>query len=183
MNHLKPQDLLVLLKAAAHPEERLSYAALGVALGMSASEVHASVRRALGSGLAVGGERGAWSPVRPTLLEFMRSGVRYVWPAVQGPVGRGIPTAYAVEPLVRQLAMGPDEVPVWADAKGRAKGPTITPLYRSAPAAALKDPALHQLLALQDALRIGRVRERKLASELLQERLLPTGYSGRLHAS
>ena len=39
---LKPQDLLVLLKVAAHPPQRWAYAALGEALAMSASEAHAS---------------------------------------------------------------------------------------------------------------------------------------------
>jgi hypothetical protein len=43
---LKPQDLLVLLKVAAHPPQRWTYAVLGTALAMSASEVHASVKRA-----------------------------------------------------------------------------------------------------------------------------------------
>ncbi len=40
---LKPQDLLVLLKVAAHPPQRWAYAALS----MSASETHASVKRAV----------------------------------------------------------------------------------------------------------------------------------------
>ncbi len=44
---LKPQDLLVLLKVAAHPAQRWTYAALGEALAMTASETHASVKRAV----------------------------------------------------------------------------------------------------------------------------------------
>jgi hypothetical protein len=57
---LKPQDLLVLLKAAAHPPQRWTYAALGEALAMSASETHASVKRAVASGLAVLSPDGCW---------------------------------------------------------------------------------------------------------------------------
>src|SRR5690606_13149493 len=83
---LKPQDLLVLLKAAAHGGQRWTYAALGEALSISSSEAHASVKRAVASGLAVAPARGAWSPVRPALLEFIEHGVRYVWPATLGPV-------------------------------------------------------------------------------------------------
>jgi hypothetical protein len=37
--------------------------------------------------------------------------------------------------------------------------------------AALKDPALHQLLALVDALRVGRAREREIANGELTRRL------------
>ena len=95
---LKPQDLLVLLKVAAHPPQRWTYAALGEALCMSASEAHASVKRAVASGFAVAPSRAEWSPVRPNLLEFMLHGVRYVWPAAVGPVNfsnRWCP--YAVE--------------------------------------------------------------------------------------
>lgn len=168
---LKPQDLLVLLKVAAHPPQRWTYAGLGEALSMSASEVHASVKRAVASGLAVEAARGNWSPVRPNLLEFMVHGVRYIWPATPGPVKRGVPTAFGAEPLTSHLTAAPGEAPVWAHPTGSAKGPTLSPLYRTAPLAALVDPALHRLLALLDALRVGRARERSLAASLLEAEL------------
>ncbi|MFT7724772.1 MAG: hypothetical protein QM788_18395 [Roseateles sp.] len=169
---LKPQDLLVLLKVAAHPPQRWTYAALGEALTMSASEAHASVKRAVASGLAVTPARGEWSPVRPNLLEFMLHGVRYIWPATPGPVKRGVPTAFGAEPLASQLTVTAGEAPVWAHPTGSAKGPTLSPLYRTAPQAALADPALHRLLALLDALRIGRARERTLATKLMEAELM-----------
>lgn len=168
---LKPQDLLVLLKVAAHPPRHWTYAALGEALAMSASETHASVKRAVASGLAVAPARGQWSPVRPALLEFILHGVRYIWPATAGPVKRGVPTAFGAEPLASQLTVAPGEAPVWAHPAGSAKGPTLSPLYRTAPHAALKDPALHRLLALLDALRTGRARERTLAIKLMEAEL------------
>ncbi|QDH69058.1 MarR family transcriptional regulator [Marilutibacter alkalisoli] len=168
---LKPQDLLVLFKVAVHPQRRWTYAALGEALSMSASEVHASVKRAVGAGLAVERGRGDWSPLRPALIEFAVHGARYVWPAVTGPVRRGVPTAFGVEPLASRISSSAGEAPVWAYPRGTAKGPSLSPLYRTAPQAALADPALHRLLALQDALRAGRARERTLAAELLQKEL------------
>lgn len=171
---LKPQDLLVLLKVAGHPPQRWTYAALGEALSMSASETHASVKRAVASGLAVAPSRAEWAPVRPNLLEFMVHGVRYIWPAAVGPVKRGVPTAFGAEPLASQLTAAPGEAPVWAHPEGKAKGPTLSPLYRTAPQAALADPALHRLLALLDALRTGRVRERSLAAKLLEAELMPS---------
>lgn len=168
---LKPQDLLVLLKVAAHPPQRWTYAALGEALAMSASEVHACVKRAVASGLAVSPARGEWSAVRPSLLEFVLHGVRYVWPATAGPVKRGVPTAFGTEPLAGMVTAAPGEAPVWAHPAGQAKGPTLSPLYRTAPEAALADPALHRLLALLDALRIGRARERAMAAQLMEAAL------------
>lgn len=172
---LKPQDLLVLLKVAAHPPHHWTYAALGGALAISASEAHASVKRAVASGLAVAPARGEWSPVRPNLLEFVLHGARYVWPATAGPVKRGVSTSFGAEPLASLLTSAPGEAPVWAHPEGKAKGPTLSPLYRTAPQAALADPALHRLLALLDALRIGRARERSLAAKLMETELMRSG--------
>jgi hypothetical protein len=115
--------------------------------------------------------RGDWQPVRPALLEFAVHGVRYVWPAITGPVKRGVPTAFGAEPLLSQINSTPGEAPVWAHANGTARGPSLSPIYRTAPQAALADPALHRLLALQDALRAGRARERSLAAKLLEKEL------------
>lgn len=168
---LKPQDLLVMLKVAAHPEARWTYAGLGEALSLSASEVHASVRRSVASGLAVARGRGAWSPLRPALLEFAEHGVRYVWPTTAGPVKRGVPTSFGALPLSQKISAAPGEAPVWAHPQGSAKGPVLSPLYRTAPQAALADPALHRMLALLDALRTGRARERAMAAKLLREEM------------
>ena len=57
---------------------------------------------------------------------------------------------------------------------GSVKGPTLSPLYRTAPQAAMADPALHRLLALLDALRTGRARERSLAAKLMEAELMRT---------
>ena len=168
---LKPQDLLVLFKVAANPGQKWTFAALGEALAMSASETHASVKRATASGLAVAHGRGNWEPIRPALLEFARYGVRYVWPAVSGPTKRGVPTSFGAPPLNDQIVAADGEAPVWPHPAGTARGPSLSPLYRSAPEAALQDPALHRLLALVDALRAGRARERALAADLLRAEL------------
>ena len=86
-------------------------------------------------------------------------------------------SAPAISPdgsLLAFVRSAPGEAPVWAQAKGSAKGPTLSPLYRTAPQAALADPALHRLLALLDALRMGRARERALAADLLKTALEET---------
>ena len=51
------------------------------------------------------------------------------------------------------------------------RGATLEPLHKAAPKAVRKDPALHELLALIDALRDGRVREKQLAEKELSVRL------------
>lgn len=168
---LKPQDLLVLLKRAANPTQSWTYAALGDALHMSASQVHRSVQRVTESGLAVSKGRGDWAVLPEALLEFAVHGVRYAFPAKLGAVRRGVVTSFGAPPLSKQISATPGEVPVWPYAEGNARGPSLSPLYRHVPEAALADPALYELLALLDALRTGRSRERTLAQKLLPERL------------
>lgn len=109
--------------------------------------------------------------MRTALHEFAVHGVRYAFPAVIGPLRHGIPTAFGVPPLFTAIASSPGEAPVWPSAQGTAKGPGLSPLSAGAPNAALADPALHQLLALQDALRSGRARERALAARYLKQLL------------
>jgi hypothetical protein len=62
-------------------------------------------------------------------------------------------------------------VPIWADPDGTRQGVAVEPLYRSVPVAAKNDAALYDLLALVDALRIGRARERAIAETEIDHRL------------
>lgn len=175
---LKPQDLLVVLKRAVHPERSWTYAALGQTLQMSASQVHRSVQRSLTAGLATSKSRGEWRAMRGALLEFAVHGVRYAFPATLGAPRRGVPTSFGAPPLSLHISSAPGEAPVWPHREGESKGPSLSPLCRNAPAAALADPLLHAVLALVDALRSGRARERTLAAKLLDERLKNADASG-----
>jgi hypothetical protein len=83
-----------------------------------------------------------------------------------------MPTAHAAPPLVALIsADGP--APVWPDPEGTARGESLQPLHPSVPRAAREQPLLYELLALVDALRISRARERKLAMEHLELRIRP----------
>ena len=168
---LKPQDLLVLFKRVANPGQSWTYANLGRILGLSASQVHRSVQRATEAGLAVSKGRGAWDVVPEALTEFAVHGVRYAFPAKMGANRRGIPTSFGASPLSAQINAAPGEAPVWPHAQGEARGPSLSPLHEHVPEAALADPALYELLALVDAMRTGRSRERTLAQKLLSDRL------------
>ena len=168
---LKPQDVLVLLKQVATPDHSWTYATLGSSLKISASQVHRSVRRAVAAGLAISEARDQWRTVRSALQEFAVHGIRYAFPATVGAPQRGVPTAHGTPPLSFEISSAAGEAPVWAHPRGAIRGPTLSPLSPTAPEAALGDPRLHELLALIDALRIGRSRERSIAAKLLGERL------------
>jgi len=64
---------------------------------------------------------------------------------------------------------------VWPDPEGTVRGESLEPIYKTAPLAARRDPHLYQTLALIDAIRGGRARERKLAEKKLQELLARAG--------
>lgn len=167
---LKPQDLVVLLKMSCHRDRAFTYAQLAGELGLSASEAHASLRRANVARLTYESEEGIQIH-RTAFSEFVRSGARYCFPPTMGSTTRGLPTSYAAPPL-RELIVQPDELPpVWPFAEGPVRGIALYPLYRTAPAAAVRDSALYERLALFDALRAGAARERDLAQKLLAERL------------
>ena len=167
---LKPQDLMVLLKLLAVGKGPTTYGDLAKALGMSASEVHASMGRARSARL-VNFETDRPVVVRAALKEFLLHGAKYAFPATLGSPTRGIPTAYAAPPLVTQVSQPSELPPVWPDAEGDQRGISFHPLYPTAPLAARNDRVLYEFLALFDALRGGSARERQLAGKLLSERL------------
>lgn len=72
-------------------------------------------------------------------------------------------------PLASELVA--NDALVWPDDEGTATGTSLAPLHPAAPAAARRNPRLHEMLALVDALRVGRVRERTLAARRLHERI------------
>jgi hypothetical protein len=137
---------------------------------MSASEVHAAVKRAQGSHLLHGSELGE-RPNYSAIEEFLVHGLKYAFPAERGELTRGVPTSYAAEPLRQVITPGDEPPPVWPYAAGSQRGIAFEPLYKQAPKAALRDPVLYEFLALVDALRDGRARERKLAEEMIVGRL------------
>ena len=162
----KSLDVVVLLKLLIGGAD-MTYAELSKELGMSASEIHAAVRRSIEANLIAPGTR---HPLRKPLEEYLLHGVRYAFPAKRGSVARGMPTAHAASPLVEQI--GTDDLPpVWPDPEGTVKGWALEPLYSSVPVAAKKDKRLYELLALVDAIRAGRTRERNLAEVELKKRL------------
>lgn len=110
---------------------------------------------------------------RPNLAameEFLFHGLKYVFPAERGKLTRGVATSYAAPPLVGLIAQGSEPIPVWPYEKGKQRGIAFAPLYKTAPIAALRDPLFYEYLVLADALRDGRVRERKIAEKELRRR-------------
>src|SRR5206468_8327780 len=112
-----------------------------------------------------------WPGNRGNLKEFLIHGVKYAFPVERGGPTRGIPTAEAAPPLDQQLAQDFPLPSVWPYAQGTARGIAFSPLYKNVPQAALRDYKLYELLALVDAIREGRAREREIAIRELTARI------------
>lgn len=167
---LKPQDFYLLLALAASRGQSMTYPELAAFSGLSMSEVHGALKRAEAARLLF------FEAKRPQLLlpafkEFLFHGARYAFPAARGSMVAGMPTAYAAAPLNAHIAPSADPPPVWPSIEGAVRGVALIPLYPSAPAAALRSPALYEKLALFDAIRSGNARERKLAQQLFESGL------------
>ena len=166
--NLKPQDIFILLKLVALGESRWSYASLAGDLFMSTSEVHAGIKRAVAARL-MDSPRGR--PLKKSLEEFLIHGIKYAFPPEHGGLTRGVPTGYAAPPLKDTISLPNEPPPVWPDPDGYTRGYEFSPLYNSVPKAASKDKILYELLAIVDAIRDGRARERNIAIKELKARL------------
>jgi hypothetical protein len=176
----KSQDVFVMLKWLCHPAPK-NYADLAEELGMSVGEVHGATQRAAESGLF---DLESKRPRIQALKEYLVHGVKYAFPARRGAPTRGMPTSYAASPLKEHFAQDESKElpPVWPDPEGKARGYALEPLFRSVPYAARRDPQLYELLALIDALREGRARERSFAAEELGKRLEALAHREKLPA-
>ena len=171
--NLKPQDILIALKLVALGDRAWSYVKLANELSMSASEINAGVKRCLSANLLMPALQAGKSPqpAVKALEEFLVHGVKYAFVPELGELTRGLPTGYAAAPLKGNFVVGDDPPPVWPYAEGAVRGYSFSPLFRSAPQAALADQRLYELLILVDAIRGGKAREREMAICELQKRL------------
>jgi len=166
-NGMRPQDVVILLKILCFPDDVWRQKDIANDLSISQSEVSAALTRSMLAGLLDKTKR---TVHRKALAEFLRHGLKYVFPARPGPIVRGMPTAHSAEPLCGFIR-GDQDMYVWPYDRGNTRGQAIEPLYRTVPKAAAQSEHLYRLLALTDALRVGRTREHNLAAQKLEEML------------
>lgn len=157
---------MVLLKIAAKKEEPWLMKDLAIELGISASEISESLNRSSIAGLISKDKKRL---MKLAILDFLEHGLRYVYPQMPGPRLRGVPTAHSAPPLSQEILS--EEPYVWPYGEGTVRGESIEPLHPKVPEACLKDPAFHEYMALCDALRVGRAREKNMAIQELRSRL------------
>ena len=101
------------------------------------------------------------------LAEFAVHGAKYAFPADRLSVTVGVPTSHSAPVFSGVFASGSEDW-VWPHPNGTVRGGGLEPLHPSVPFAAMQDAKLYDMLALFDALRVGRARERGMALERLR---------------
>jgi len=145
---------------------------LAKSLFISPSEVSKSLKRGAETGLLhiAHGEKRI---NRSALMDFLSHGFKYVFPPAKGSLDRGVPTAAAAAPLKSRFLDDGDPREIWPYAEGKVRGMSLAPLYKGAPKSALLDPKFYGVLALGDAIRCGRTRERTSRSNWSARRSMP----------
>lgn len=164
---VQPADVVVLF-ALMNESPGWTMRSLADRLGVQHSKVQRALER-----LA---EAGLYDPTRRQVVphaaaEFVEHALRYLHPAREGRVVRGVPTAWAASPLKGDIVSGDDLPPVWPDPRSKIRGQAVEPLDESLPRLARKWPEVAELAALADALRLGDARSRAAAQKHLHERI------------
>lgn len=163
---MRPQDIVVILKLLVEENQPWNQISLAKALFISQSEISESLSRSKYARLLY--DKGK-QVARQPFMDLLQYGIPYMFPQQPGAVVRGIPTAHSALPLKDEIQSS--ENYIWPYAKGHMRGHSIQPLYSSVIQAVELDPQLYEFLALIDALRVGRAREKNLALEMLKRRI------------
>lgn len=163
---MRPHDIVILLKIASKGDKPWLMKDLSIELNISASEISESLNRSAIAGLISKDKKRL---MKLSILDFLEYGLRYAYPQQPGAKVRGVPTAHAAPPLSNEIVS--DEPYVWPYGEGTVRGESVEPLHPQVPKACLKDPLFYEYMALCDALRVGRARERNMAIQELKKRL------------
>jgi hypothetical protein len=168
IKNLKSLDIVILCKLFILCNKKRmnwTYSTLSNEVCLSVGETHASVKRLINARLY---DALSKSVVPSSMADFLSYGVPYAFPANIGPVERGLATAHSAPVFKNAIIHSENDVYVWPYALGNERGLSISPLSKNVPEAVLKDSELYGLLALIDAVRIGRAREKSFALEQIK---------------
>jgi DNA-binding transcriptional MocR family regulator len=163
---VQPSDVVVLF-ALLNESDGWTMRSVAERLGVQHSKVQRGLERLADAGLYDANRRRV---VPHATEEFVEHALKYLHPAREGPIVRGVPTAWAASPLKEEIATD-DLPPVWPDPKSNIRGQAVEPLDKSLPELARTWPDVAELAALADALRLGDARSRAAAQKHLHDRI------------
>lgn len=166
-NGMRPQDIAILLKIIAIGDSEWRLQSLSDSMSISLSEISESLNRSSIAGLI---DYRKEKISRQNLVEFLIYGVKYVFPAEPGSLAKGIATAHSHQYM--QQFFKSEMNYVWREPSGNILGIVIEPFYKKQVEAVKNDEIFYKLMALMDVVRVGRVREQKVAIDELKRMIL-----------
>jgi hypothetical protein len=164
-NGMRPQDIVILLKIISIGNKPWQYRDLSSSLQISISEISESINRSEQAGLILNKKIS-----RNALMEFIQYGLQYVFPQRPGAMATGMPTAHSHPYYADKIISNSPYV--WPLFTGNMRGETIEPLHKGVPNGAEIDDTLYLLLASVDMIRVGKMREIKIALQELKRYIL-----------
>ncbi|MEY2901808.1 MAG: hypothetical protein RLY89_914 [Bacteroidota bacterium] len=164
---MRPQDIVILLKIVVLGNKEWQFQDLARSLYISSAEVSESLNRSSFSGLI---DTNRKKVAKIAFTEFLKYGLPYVFPQTPGPLSRGMATSHGHSLLKKHIVSS--STYVWPDFEGKDYGQAIEPLYPNQVIAAKEDEKLYEALAMLDAIRVGKVREKKFAFDYFSNLLL-----------
>lgn len=157
--YMKAHDIVILAKLCQMPQRQWTQKELSSSLKISQAEISYALNRMENSKLY---DKASSFVMINNFLEFLRYGFNYVFPAVVGAEKVGIP-------LKGLQGMQQNRLIVWEYPEGSFSGSGINPLlYENLPEVVINDSNLHQVLSFIEWIRLGSVREKDIAFDLLK---------------
>jgi hypothetical protein len=167
---MKPQDISVLCMLIHFGKEKWNFDKLSEAVCLSRGESHKSIKRLIEAQLY---NDIAKKPILQNTEEFFVHSIKYLVPKKIMSVERGIRTSHSHLVFENDFSDAKEKY-VWPYFKGKDRGVAIEPISKNVVEAVLKigldsKNIFYTLLALIDAIRLGKARERKLGREYLKK--------------
>jgi DNA-binding transcriptional MocR family regulator len=166
---LSPADIYVLTGVISSDQDSRTLRDLAATLQVDHTLVHRALKRAENAGLY----RATTKQVNLASFEELTiHAARFIAPAHLGGLARGVPAAWAAEPISTAIHQADSEPPpVWPDALGAVRGQALEPVHPAAIQASQDAPELARLLSIIDSLRAGDLRVREVAATVLRDTL------------
>jgi hypothetical protein len=166
---LSPTDIYVLTGVISSEQESWTLRGLAATLHVDHTLVHRALKRAENAGLY----RASTKQVNLASFEELTiHAARFIAPARLGELTRGVPAAWAAQPVSAAIHQADSEPPpVWPDALGTVRGQALEPLHPAAIQASQDVPELARLMSIIDSLRAGDARVREVAATILRDTL------------
>jgi len=155
---------------------------LGSSLGISKTEVGASLRRCMDNNLLILRNisnknnisliESDWIINKKALFEIIKYAVPYLYPPQQLGFDYGILTGFSAPVLSKELTSAGSSSIIWPSEYGTAYGQALEPIYKTVAFASKNDNFVYNCFALIDAYRLGKAREKDIAIKLIEKEIL-----------